>query len=100
MTLAAHPTEVASRPRSAARARRVAGDLRAARRFALPVLGAVLFVVMWEWTGRAGTFGKTWVPLTAIYDEFGVPGRATIIKRAASATLGRAITGLVGGFLL
>lgn len=69
-----------------------------ARRAALPVAGAVLFIALWEWTGRAGTFGTTWIPLTEVWAEFGEPGRGELIERAAKATFGRAFTGLWVGF--
>lgn len=65
-----------------------------------PVLGAVAFLGLWEWTGRAGTFGTTWIPLTEIWAEFGEPGRSELIERAARATFERAFTGLWVGFAL
>jgi sulfonate transport system permease protein len=66
----------------------------------LAVIGALGFLALWEWTGRAGTFGRTWVPLTDVWDELHVPGRTRLIKRAASATFGRALMGLVVAFPL
>ncbi|MBL7500554.1 ABC transporter permease subunit [Frankia sp. CNm7] len=66
----------------------------------LPVLGAIAFVALWEWTGRAGVFGKTWLPLTTILDEFSRPGRAELIGRAARATFSRAALGFGAGFAL
>jgi len=73
---------------------------RAAGPYLLPALGAVVFVALWEWTGRAGTFGKTWVPLTTIWDEFSRPGRSELIGRAARATFRRAAIGFGVGFAL
>jgi ABC-type nitrate/sulfonate/bicarbonate transport system permease component len=73
---------------------------RSALRSLLPAVGAVTFVGLWEWTGRAGTFGTSWVPLTDIWAELGEPGRAELIQRAARATFDRAATGLVVGFTL
>jgi sulfonate transport system permease protein len=65
---------------------------------ALGVVGAALFVVAWEWTGRAGAFGRTWVPLSDIVDELTDPARRPLLERAARATFGRAALGLAFGF--
>jgi sulfonate transport system permease protein len=63
-----------------------------------PLLGTAAFVGLWEWTGRAGSFGTSWIPLTEIWDEVGTPGRSEQIETAAEATFGRAFTGLWVGF--
>lgn len=65
---------------------------------ALGVVGAVLFVVAWEVTGRAGAFGRTWVPLSDILGELTDPVRRPLFDRAARATFGRAALGLAVGF--
>jgi sulfonate transport system permease protein len=88
-------TAVSAIPR-ASRPRR----LGAWRQRAVPVVGALLFVGAWEWTGRAGTFGRMWIPLTDMFDEFSVPGRTELIERAAKATFSRAALGLCVGFVL
>lgn len=104
MTLVAEPPEVVVTPSSAPLAtRRVRPRRRGVDRLqqvGLPIVGAAAFVGLWEWTGRAGTFGTTWIPLTEIWAEFGEPGRQELIERAARATFERAITGLWVGFLL
>jgi sulfonate transport system permease protein len=64
----------------------------------LGVVGAALFVAAWEWTGRAGTFGRTWVPLSDIWDELTDPARRPLLERASRATFGRAALGLAFGF--
>lgn len=63
-------------------------------------LGTVLFVVFWEVTGRAGTFGRMWIPLSEIVDAIGDPARRALLERATKATFSRAAAGLVGGFAL
>jgi ABC-type nitrate/sulfonate/bicarbonate transport system permease component len=83
-------------PAGAPRPGRLPGWLR---RAALPALGVVVFVAAWEWFGRSGTFGKTFVPLSDLPAEWALPGRSALIRRAASVTFGRAATGLVVGFL-
>ena len=65
---------------------------------ALGVVGAAAFVTAWELTGRAGTFGRTWVPLSDILTELADPDRRPLLERAARATFGRAALGLAVGF--
>jgi sulfonate transport system permease protein len=64
----------------------------------LGVVGAAAFVAAWELTGRAGTFGRTWVPLSDILTELADPDRRPLLERAARATFGRAALGLAVGF--
>ena len=65
---------------------------------ALGVVGAAAFVAVWELTGRAGTFGRTWVPLSDILTELADPDRRPLLERSARATFGRAALGLAVGF--
>jgi sulfonate transport system permease protein len=66
-------------------------------RAVLPVIGAAVFLAAWEVTGRRGTFGTAWIPLTEIWDELTAPSRRALFERAVTATFSRAATGLVTG---
>jgi ABC-type nitrate/sulfonate/bicarbonate transport system permease component len=65
---------------------------------ALGVVGAAAFLAAWELTGRAGTLGRTWVPLSDILTELADPDRRPLLERAARAAFGRAALGLAVGF--
>lgn len=63
----------------------------------LPLVGAIAFVAAWEATGRAETFGTTWIPLSEIAGELSDPLRRPLLERAVTATFGRAALGFAWG---
>jgi NitT/TauT family transport system permease protein len=78
--------------------RRRPREISSTRRWAYRILGAVLACALWEITGRRGTFGSAWIPLSDVVRASWE--QRDLLMRSLKVTLPVIIKGFVLGVLI
>jgi ABC-type nitrate/sulfonate/bicarbonate transport system permease component len=92
------PVRTAAATRSGPTRRRRRRNVSARTRWAYRILGGVLACALWEVTGRRGTFGSAWVPMSDVVRE-GWRSR-DLLTRSLKATMPTIIKGFIFGVLI